>query len=88
MPDGGAPGRRRVEATEYRSLVLDQELAGVGTELYGGFARSAKAQQNGDTKKFKVSRPVGRSAFPKSAVDARRAKTWKMVDGKKNVKAR
>ena len=88
MPDGGVPGRRRVEATGYRSHVLDQELAGVGKESYGGFARSATAQQNGDSKKFKVSRLVGRSALPKSVVDARRAKTWKMVDGKKNVKAR
>ena len=87
-PVGGMDAAIFAWATEERSRVLGQELAGGGGKLYEGLASAATELEHSARMKFGAFELVERGTVPKSVVDTRWELTLKMVEGKKNVRAR
>ena len=67
---------------------LGQELTADVEGTHGGWIRAARDRKLGVRKKFKVPEQVRIGEPSKALVDTLRAFTWKMVDGKRDVRAR
>ena len=65
-----------------------QELVATEGKLHGGPGSAAKERKLNDQKKFELFQPLRGRAPPKSIADTCWGPTRKMVDGKKDVKAR
>ena len=70
------------------NCVLGQGPTAEEATLHEGLMSAARVREPNDCKEFEDSQPLQSGTPSKSIADARRALTWKMVDGKKDPKAR
>ena len=85
---GGADAASSTRNAETCDRVSGHEMTGAEGKLHRGMVRTAKRRELNAWKKVKVSQTQKGRALCKSVVDARWTPTWKMVDGKEDVKAR
>ena len=67
---------------------MQQELPTIQGQDHAALARFAKAQELEARKKFDVTRSVKGGVPSKAAAGSPWARTWKMVDGRKDATAR